>query len=216
MSTNEETVVETRKYPFARRLEELGVSRFISPIQYLDAGLIIFNGQTGVGKTTTAAGLIQTMHQTRELRIMTIEDPVEAHYGPGKSEITQWEAGKDAASMAAGARILANSHPDVLQIGELRDSESAVIAIEAAQDMLVLTSTHVSSPDDVYESLSDLIPVGKDGKPVVALDDLTVVVVHHEWVRDAGGSLQKDAENKRILDTQVFTLANADYFKEKL
>lgn len=216
MSTIEEIVVEERKYPFARRLDELGVSRFISPIQYLDAGLIIFSGQTGVGKTTTAAGLIQTMHQTQELRIMTIEDPIEAHYGPGKSEITQWEVGKDAASMASGAQILSHCHPDVLQIGELRDSESAVIAIEAAQDILVLTSTHVSPPEDIYERISDLIPVGKDGKPVVTLDDLTVVIIHHEWERDVEGNLQRDTENKRILNTQVFTLANTNYFKEKL
>lgn len=174
---------------------KLNLHPILPSLSHLSSGLIVVSGRTGTGKTTTQAALIKRMHETRDLRIMTVEDPIEVQYGQGKSRINQYEVGWDVASFSAGAKLALRTDPDVLQIGELQDHETVELAISQAAHRLVIASHHASSEMDAYQRLNDLIPVSKEGAPSVSLDNITLVIVHQEW--------ETNAENQRRLKARI-------------
>lgn len=118
-------------------------------------GLILVTGATGSGKTTTLAALVQRLHQTRALHIVTLEDPVEYCYEAGLSLIHQREVGRDTKSFASGLRSALREDPDVILVGELRDAEAMGIALTAAETgHLVLATMHTN---DVSGSVSRIL-----------------------------------------------------------
>jgi twitching motility protein PilT len=181
--------------PTALGFEKLNLHPILPSLSHLSTGLIAFSGRTGAGKTTSQAALIKRIHETRDLRIMTVEDPIEVNYGPGKSRIIQYAVGQDAFSFSAGAKLALRTEPDVLQIGELRDPETAELAIYQAAHRLVITSLHCSSDVDTYQRLLDLIPVSDEGVPSVSLNNITLVIVHQEW--------ETNAADQRVLKARI-------------
>jgi general secretion pathway protein E len=119
-------------------------------------GLILVGGPTGSGKTTTLYSVINNL-KTTELNIMTVEDPIEYHFS-GISQIqTNMRAG---ITFASGLRAIVRQDPDVILIGEIRDKETAEIAIQAAlTGHLVLASIHAN---DAIGMLFRLIDLGID------------------------------------------------------
>lgn len=195
MSESTDNNFNSTRIPSSPDLNDLNLHPMFPALAQLSKGLIVVSGRTGAGKTTSQAALIKRMHETRDLRIMTIEDPIEIQYGRGKSRINQYEVGRDVASFSSGAKLALRTDPDVLQIGELRDPETAELAIHQAAHRLVITSHHSSSDFDAYQRLLDLIPVSKEGVPSVSLDNITLVIVHQEW--------ETNAENQRRLKARI-------------
>jgi twitching motility protein PilT len=106
-------------------------------------GLILVCGVTGSGKSSTLAAMLEYINQTRSLHIITIEDPVEFEFHGKKSIISQREIGLDAPGFAEALRVVVRQDPDVIMIGELRDRETMLAAIQAAETgHLVLGSLH--------------------------------------------------------------------------
>ncbi|MHC4623029.1 MAG: type IV pilus twitching motility protein PilT [Planctomycetota bacterium] len=126
----------------------------------LKRGLVLVTGVTGSGKTTTLASLIDYINRTQSLHIITLEDPIEYAYGPAKSIISQRESGVTVTSFADGLKYALRQDPDVLMVGEIRDEETALKALEASETGHIVFSTlHTkNAPETVrrYVSMFDV------------------------------------------------------------
>jgi twitching motility protein PilT len=106
-------------------------------------GLILVCGVTGSGKSSTLAAMLEHINQTRYLHIITIEDPIEFAFHGKKSIISQREIGLDAMNFPEALRVVVRQDPDAILIGEMRDRETMLAAIQAAETgHLVLGSLH--------------------------------------------------------------------------
>lgn len=126
-------------------LGELGLPLSLTQLNALDHGLVLITGATGSGKSTTLAALLNQINQTQSKHIITLEDPVEFIYRNEKSMITQRQLGIDTPSFPVGIKHALRQDPDVLLIGEMRDRETAMTAIKAAETgVLVFSTLHTS------------------------------------------------------------------------
>jgi twitching motility protein PilT len=116
-------------------------------------------GPTGTGKTTTIAAMIGHINSTRRAHIVTIEDPIEVVHDDRLSIIQQREIGIDTASYAAAMRHVIRQDPDVIFVGEIRDPESALAAIQAAETgHLVISTLHTPNSVETINRILDLFP----------------------------------------------------------
>ena len=142
-------------------LESLGVpvDLLVSWIER-PTGLLLVTGPTGSGKSTTVAACLDWLNRNRAYHIVTIEDPVEYLFRSASSLFTQREVGTDTPSFAEGLRRSLRQSPDVILLGEIRDSVSALTALEAAETgHLVLATMHSSNVLDSLERLARLFEV---------------------------------------------------------
>src|SRR5438046_3846389 len=104
-------------------------------------GLILVTGPTGSGKSTTIASLLQWMNENLERHIVTIEDPVEYQFNSHRCHFTQRQIGRDTATFAIGLRSALRQAPDVIFVGEIRDYETALTALQASETGHLVVST---------------------------------------------------------------------------
>ena len=104
-------------------------------------GLVLVTGATGSGKTTTLASMLDHINRTRRQHIVTIEDPIEILHPDRGCIVNQREVGLDTASFEQALRRVLRQDPDVILIGELRDSETAHTALQAAESGHLVFST---------------------------------------------------------------------------
>ncbi len=117
-------------------------------------GLVLVTGPTGSGKSTSIASLINEINFRKEATIVTIEDPIEYLFKDEKSYIVQREVGIDTSSFARGLRAALREDPDIIFVGEIRDSETAMIALQAAETgHLVLSTLHTLDAKETINSL---------------------------------------------------------------
>jgi twitching motility protein PilT len=122
-------------------------------------GLVLVTGPTGAGKTTTIAAMIGFINRTRRAHIVTIEDPIEVVHYDDLSMIWQREVGSDTQSYGAGLKQALRQDPDVIFLGEVRDSESAMSAVQAAQTgHLVLSTMHTTDATETVHRFVELFP----------------------------------------------------------
>ncbi len=130
-------------------------------------GLILVTGPTNSGKSTTLASCIAEMAQSSPRHIITVEDPVEFVFQNHQSIITQREVGIDTPSFPQALHQALRQSPDVIFIGEIRDPESAVTALQATETgHLVLASVHGNRTTDAIERITQLLP--SDLRPMLA------------------------------------------------
>ncbi len=123
------------------------------------SGIILVTGPAGAGKSTTLAAGLEHINETSARHVVTIEDPIEFVFHDRRSVFTQREVGIDTASFAEGLRQALRQAPDVIFIGELRDADSAVAAIHAAETgHLVLATVHGADTVDALERTHQLLP----------------------------------------------------------
>lgn len=122
-------------------------------------GIILITGPTGTGKSTTLAALLQWMNENLARHIVTIEDPVEYIFQNDTCLFTQREVGRDTDTFARGLRSAIRQAPDVIFVGEIRDYETALIALQASETgHLVLASLHSERVSDTMERFLNLFP----------------------------------------------------------
>jgi twitching motility protein PilT len=122
-------------------------------------GLILVSGVTGSGKSTTLAALVEYINQHRSAHIITVEDPVEYIFHPKKSIVSQREIGVDVANYHDALRYVVRQDPDCVMIGELRDKETMVAALQAAETgHLVLGSLHVADVPQTFSRILEFFP----------------------------------------------------------
>jgi len=123
------------------------------------SGLVLISGRTGAGKSTTLAACLDWLNRERALHIVTVEDPVEYVFDPDECLFSQREVGLDVEDFSSGVREALRQSPDVILIGEIRDSTTAQAALRAAETgHLVLASIHGGSARDALERFAVLTP----------------------------------------------------------
>lgn len=125
-------------------------------------GLVLVAGVTGAGKTTSLAMLVDMLNQQGGCRIITVEEPIEyLHAKYRNSVVTQREVGRDVRSFADGLKFGLRQDPDVLLVGEIRDRETAQLALSAAETgHLVLSTLHTRDAKGAVSRLTDFFPPG--------------------------------------------------------
>jgi twitching motility protein PilT len=134
---------------------ELGLPRGVERLANEPRGLVLVTGATGSGKTTTLAAMVDHINRTRRDHVLTIEDPIEIVHQEQRGVISQREVGLDSASFGEALRRALRQDPDVILIGELRDAETAQVALQAAESgHMVLSTLHTV---DAAESCGRII-----------------------------------------------------------
>jgi len=122
-------------------------------------GMVLVTGSTGTGKTTTLAAMIDHLNKTRNLNIISLEDPIEFVHPSKSSQVIQRELGTHLKSFADGVRSAMREDPDVILVGELRDAETISMAMTAAETgHLVLGTLHTTGAVKTIDRIIDALP----------------------------------------------------------
>lgn len=141
-------------------IEALNLPPVVSEFPEYRSGIILVTGETGSGKSTTLAAILNRINHTRRSHIITLEDPIEYIYEPDQCIINQREIGKDTRSYADGLRSILREDPDVILIGEMRDYETISLAMTAAETgHLVFGTLHTSSAAQTVDRIIDACPI---------------------------------------------------------
>ena len=163
-------------------------SPLVKSVREANGGLVLITGPTGSGKTTTIASLLETINRSRQAKIITIEDPIEFNFTPIKAEIIQREIGLDSRSYEQGLREALRQNPDVIVIGEIRDAETSIVALQAAETgHLVIGSLHANS---VVEAITRYLLLGPKERSLemrYVLAKTLRVVTNQRLLRKRGG-----------------------------
>lgn len=129
-------------------------------------GIYLVVGETGSGKTTTLVSIINELLVKNSIKIITLESPIEFYYKPTNyqdSLILQKEIGQDTQSFLTGLRAAMRQAPDVILVGEIRDKETAIAALQASQSgHIVLATLHANGPTDAKDRLFNMLE-GQNG-----------------------------------------------------
>ena len=143
-------------------LEQLELPEVLKKIASSNDGLVLVTGATGSGKSTTLAALIDHINATEPCHIMTLEDPIEFVHENKLALINQREIAVDSTTFASALRHVLRQDPDVILIGEMRDVESASVALTAAETgHLVFGTLHTQDSAESLERLINLFPTDR-------------------------------------------------------
>ncbi|MBS1984902.1 MAG: type IV pilus twitching motility protein PilT [Bdellovibrionales bacterium] len=142
-----------------RPLADMGFNRYVEGLSERPHGLILVTGATGSGKSTTLAAFIDKLNRTKRQHIMTIEDPIEFTHSHQMSIVNQREIGTDCDGFATALRQVLREDPDVIMVGEIRDSETAEAALKAAETgHLVFSTLHTNGAINSINRIVQLFP----------------------------------------------------------
>ena len=138
---------------------ELGLPQVLERLASLQDGLVLITGPAGAGKSTTLASVIDWINENRRTHVVTIEDPIEFHHTDRTAYISQREVGTDTTSFTEALKQALRQDPNVIMLGEMRDAETIMTAVTAAETgHLVLSTLHtpntVQAIDRIVDSFS--------------------------------------------------------------
>ncbi len=140
-------------------LEQLNVPPILTNFCDYHQGMVLVTGSTGTGKTTTLAAMVNHLNQTRSLNIISLEDPIEFVHPSKKCQVIQREVGTHVKSFADGVRSAMREDHDVILVGELRDAETIMMAMTAAETgHLVLGTLHTTGAVKTIDRIVDALP----------------------------------------------------------
>ncbi|MFL2547368.1 MAG: type IV pilus twitching motility protein PilT, partial [Candidatus Rariloculaceae bacterium] len=140
-------------------IESLSLPPVMTKFCDLHQGMVLVTGSTGTGKSTTLAAMIDHLNSTRNLNIISLEDPIEFVHQSKQAQIVQRELGSHVPSFADGVRAALREDPDVILVGELRDAETVSMAMTAAETgHLVLGTLHTTSAVKSIDRMIDALP----------------------------------------------------------
>ncbi len=175
--------------------EELHLPPQIQGIAMFPRGIVLAAGTTGCGKSTTLAAIIEHINTHLVRRIVTIEDPIEYLFRPNRSIISQREVGIDTQSFHAALKHVRRQDPDVIMIGEMRDAESFVAALSAAQTgHLVFSTLHTGTASQAIPRILDFFPASERDSIRMALADNLRAVFCQRLVPSTDGGVRPAVE----------------------
>ncbi len=140
-------------------IEELSLPSIVHKFSQYHDGLVLITGQTGEGKSTTLASLLNEINMTRNSHIVTIEDPIEFVYPMGKSIISQREVKRDTHAFPNALRAVLRQDPNVIVIGEMRDYETVSTVMTLAETgHLVFSTLHTGTAALTIDRILDVFP----------------------------------------------------------
>ena len=192
-----------------KTFEELSIPTFLKDYAKFNNGIVFVTGATGSGKSTTLASLIEVINQTRKKHIVTIEDPVEFIYEDKKSIITQRSLGIDVADFKTGIKYALRQDPNVILLGEIRDDDTLLSAIEAAETgHLVFSTLHTNGAISTMNRLIGFIEKQNQFEFMKRLALCVRGIIHQQLVPTVdNGAL------KPVFEILTFTSTVMDYVK---
>ena len=140
-------------------LDDLMVPPILKKFCDYHQGMVLVTGSTGTGKSTTLAAMIDHLNETRNLNIISLEDPIEFVHPSKNCQVIQRELGTHVKSFADGVRSAMREDPDVILVGELRDAETITMAMTAAETgHLVLGTLHTTGAVKTIDRIIDALP----------------------------------------------------------
>ena len=168
--------------------EQLGVPEAVKLMANLPQGLVLFTGPTGAGKSTTQASIIDWISRNRRVHILTIEDPIEYVHSHGTSIVNQREIGDDTRSFDGALRSALREDPDVLLVGEMRDTESIQTTLTIAETgHLVFATLHTNDAAQTLDRIIDVFPSERQPQIRVQLAGSLAAVVSQRLLPRVGG-----------------------------
>ncbi|HIJ66322.1 MAG TPA: type IV pilus twitching motility protein PilT [Candidatus Hydrogenedentes bacterium] len=152
-----------RSIPFEiLTFDQLGLPRVVADMAYKPLGLVLVCGPTGSGKSTTLAAILDRINRERQVHIITIEDPIEYIHQHDMSVVNQREVHADTKSFAAALRHVLRQDPDVILIGEMRDSETIQAALTVAETgHLAFATLHTNDALQTINRIVDVFPASQ-------------------------------------------------------
>jgi twitching motility protein PilT len=168
--------------------EELGLPLIVEDLADLPRGLVLVTGPTGSGKTTTLSAMIDRINATRACHIVTVEDPIEVLHPDRMAAVNQREVGVDVDSFQDAMRSAMRQDPDVILIGEMRDTETVWAALAAAETgHLVLSTLHTIDATETVNRIVDFFPPFQQQQVRVTLGGALRAILCQRLVPGADG-----------------------------
>ncbi|MCW2547266.1 MAG: twitching motility protein [Mycobacterium sp.] len=140
-------------------LDELGLPEVLGALALEPRGLVLVTGPTGSGKTTTLAGMVDHINTSREVHIVTIEDPIEVLHFDKLAMVNQREVRVDTENFSTALRAAMRQDPDVVLVGEMRDAETVKAALAAAETgHFVMSTLHTTDAQETINRIIDFFP----------------------------------------------------------
>lgn len=183
--------------------KDLGLPDRVLEFADLNQGIVLITGETGAGKSTTTACLLDWINHNRDKHIITLEDPVEYVFTADRCLINQREVGRDTRSFADGLHSILREDPDIILVGEMRSRDTIETALIAAETgHLVFATLHTNSAADTVDRIVDTFP--KEQQPQIRMQLSTCLqgVVCQQLLPRLGG-------RGRVLATEVMVMNGA-------
>lgn len=173
-------------------LSELGLPPIVNRILDHHQGMILVTGSTGTGKSTSLAAMIDQLNLNRKANIITLEDPIEFVHRSKRSQVVQREVGTHVPGFAEGLRAALREDPDIVLVGELRDTETISMAMMAAETgHLVLGTLHTTSAAKTLDRMIDALPAEQRPQAKIFLSQNLHAVITQVLVKTHDGSARK-------------------------
>ena len=169
-------------------VSQLGLPDQVKRLAHLPSGLVLVTGPTGSGKSTTLAAIIDLINETRNLHIITIEDPIEFVHPNKRCLIHQREIGTHATTFAEALKAAAREDPDLILVGEMRDVETISMALSAAEKgTLVFGTLHTNNAAKTMDRIISVFPAGEQEGIRNVLGETIRAVVAQQLLPKVGG-----------------------------
>ena len=168
--------------------EAMHIPETVMKLADVAKGLVLVTGPTGSGKSTTLACMLDRMNHNRQGHIITMEDPIEYVHSHGTCIVTQREIPTDVATFSEALRSAMRESPDVILLGEMRDTETIGTAVNAAEmAQLVLSTLHTTSAADTVERIVDAFPPSQQRQIRIQLSMVLQATVSQQLVPTVDG-----------------------------
>ena len=169
-------------------LEQLQLPPVLKTIAMLRRGLVLVTGPTGSGKSTTLAAMIDYINETRDAHIITIEDPLEFIHSNKKCLFTQREIGAHAKSFSDALKVASREDPDIILVGEMRDTTTISLALTCAElGILVFGTLHTNSASKTIDRIINAFPADQQEQIRTMLAESLSAVVAQQLLKTKDG-----------------------------
>ncbi len=194
--------------------KEIGLNETLYNLTHLNDGLILVVGQSGSGKSTTLASMLDIINKERRAHIITIEDPIEYRIQEKQSTIEQREIGFDTNSFASALKYSLRQDPNVIMVGEMRDIETFASALTAAETgHLVISTLHTSTAVETITRIVDMFSADKENQVISQLSSTLRAVISQQLLSKIGGGRIASREIM-INNNAVSNLIKSKKFKQ--
>ncbi len=182
-------MIVMRVIPFeVPSFESLALPKVLEHVAAAERGMVLVTGVTGSGKSSTMAALVNHINRSSQKHVVTLENPIEFLHRDVNSSITQREIGTDTESFRSGLRAALRQDPDVVLIGEMRDTETIDTAMKAAETgHLLLSTLHTPDATTTVSRIIAMFPPEEQGIVRVRLADALHAVVSQRLLQRRDG-----------------------------
>jgi len=171
-------------------LEDINLKEVAERLIMEKQGLILVTGPTGCGKSTSLAAMISHINKTKEVSIVTLEDPIEYLFPKEKGVVVQRQLGSDMVTFAAGLKHVLRQDPDVIMVGEMRDLETIALTLTLAETgHLVLATLHTPNASQVIDRIVDVFPPHQQEQVRLQFSVALNAVIAQQLLPKKGGGL---------------------------